>query len=135
MALVIAPLMIASYVIGLPYGPKGVAFAYSAVMTLWVIPVIAWAVHGTVISFQDILRAASYPLASVIIAVAFSLGLRPLYAQTLPPLPRLLTESVFLFVAYTAALLLFDREKSLYLNVLRGFKTHSSAEEKSLVSI
>ena len=34
MGLVIAPLMIASYVIALPYGPQGVAFAYSAVMML-----------------------------------------------------------------------------------------------------
>ena len=35
MGLVIAPIMIAGYVIGLPYGPKGVALAYSAVMLLW----------------------------------------------------------------------------------------------------
>src|SRR5439155_8460114 len=38
MALVIAPIMIAGYIVGLPYGPKGVAFAYSTVMLLWVIP-------------------------------------------------------------------------------------------------
>ena len=55
-ALVFAPSIIGGYVLGLPYGPKGVAFAYSAVMTLWVIPFIAWCVHGTVVSFRDILR-------------------------------------------------------------------------------
>ena len=33
-AMVIAPIVIVSYVIGLPYGPAGVAFAYSAGMTL-----------------------------------------------------------------------------------------------------
>jgi hypothetical protein len=49
-ALVIAPLVIAAYVIGLPYGPTGVAFAYSAVMTLWLVPHIAWCIHGTMIS-------------------------------------------------------------------------------------
>ena len=38
MGLVIAPIMILGYVLGLPYGPKGVAFAYSAVMLLWLIP-------------------------------------------------------------------------------------------------
>src|ERR1039458_7022434 len=40
MGLVIAPLMIASYVIALPYGPQGVAFAYSTVMMLWALPAI-----------------------------------------------------------------------------------------------
>ena len=50
-ALVFAPIMIAGYVIGLPYGPRGMAFGYSAVMALWVIPHIAWCVHGTVITF------------------------------------------------------------------------------------
>ena len=33
-AFVLAPLMITSYIIGLRYGPQGVAFAYSAVMVL-----------------------------------------------------------------------------------------------------
>src|SRR6266849_8906030 len=33
--LVLAPLVIGGYILGLPYGPKGVAFAYSAVMMLW----------------------------------------------------------------------------------------------------
>jgi hypothetical protein len=41
MSLVIAPGMILGYVIGLPYGPNGVASAYSVVMTLWVLPLIA----------------------------------------------------------------------------------------------
>src|ERR1039458_650536 len=50
MGLVIAPLLILAYLVGLPYGPKGVALAYSGTMLLWVVPVIAWSVHGTVIS-------------------------------------------------------------------------------------
>ena len=66
-ALVFAPIMITGYVIGLPYGPKGVAFAYSAVMTLWVIPFILWCVHGTVVSLRDILLTVSRPLASGIL--------------------------------------------------------------------
>ena len=51
MSLVITPIMILGFIIGLPYGPKGVACAYSVVMTLWLTPLIAWAVHGTEISF------------------------------------------------------------------------------------
>src|SRR5580704_10839824 len=69
-SLVFAPVMIAGYVLGLPYGPKGVAFSYSAVLTLWVIPLIAWCVHGTVVSFRDILLTVSRPLVSGIVAAA-----------------------------------------------------------------
>ena len=53
-ALVFAPIMITGYVIGLPYGPKGVAFGYSTVMILWANPHILWCVHGGAISFRDI---------------------------------------------------------------------------------
>ena len=53
--LVLAPLVMASYVVGLPYGPKGVALAYSTIMTLWVIPHLAWCVHGTGVSLKDIM--------------------------------------------------------------------------------
>ena len=48
-ALVIAPLVITAYAIGLPFGPHGVAFAYSAAMTLWLVPHILWCLHGTTI--------------------------------------------------------------------------------------
>ena len=75
-ALVFAPIMITGYVMGLPYGPKGVAFAYSAVMTLWVIPHILWCVHGTAISLRDILLAVSRPLASGIVAGGLAFGVR-----------------------------------------------------------
>ena len=71
-ALVIAPLMIASYLIGLPYGPEGVAFAYSAVMMLWVIPIIAWCVHRTMISFLGCPACCKPPLASIIPAAALA---------------------------------------------------------------
>jgi O-antigen/teichoic acid export membrane protein len=37
-AMVSAPLVITAYVVGLPYGPSGVALAYSSAMTLWLIP-------------------------------------------------------------------------------------------------
>jgi PST family polysaccharide transporter len=134
-ALVIAPLMITSYVIGLPYGPKGVAFAYSAVMTLWVIPAIAWCVHGTPISFWDILRAVSRPLASIIPAVGLAFGVGLFFGKALSPLPRLLLESAVLFISYSGVLLFVAGEKSFYLDLLRGLKGPSSIKKKDLASV
>ena len=40
-SLVFAPTMILGCMLGLPYGAAGVAFAYSAVMVLWVVPLVA----------------------------------------------------------------------------------------------
>ena len=73
-ALVFAPFMITGYVVGLPYGPKGVAFAYSAVLTLCLVPRILWCVHGTVVSLRDILLAVSGPVASAVVAAGSHLG-------------------------------------------------------------
>jgi O-antigen/teichoic acid export membrane protein len=121
-ALVFAPLIIAGYVVGLPYGPKGVAFAYSVVMMLWVIPHIAWCIHGTVISFRDILLAVSRPVASSIVAGGLALGVRLVYGHLLSPVPRLVLESAVLLVTFFGMLFFFGGQKSLYLDLLRGLK-------------
>jgi len=133
-ALVVAPVIVGGYIMGLPYGPRGVAFAYSAVMTLWVIPHIAWCVHGTAVSLRDILLAVSRPLASSIVAAALAIAVRLFYGQWLPPLPRLVLESAVLLATYLGIVIFVAGEKALYLDLLRGLKGSSSVKEKSLVS-
>jgi O-antigen/teichoic acid export membrane protein len=133
-ALVLTPLMIASYVIGLPYGPRGVALAYSGVMMLWLFPGIAWAVHGTVISFWDILRETGRPLASILPAAALAFGVHLYAGGTLPRLPNLLLENAVLFISYFAVLLFVAGQKSFYLDLLRGMKSPSTARKEDLVS-
>ena len=135
MGLIIAPIMIVSYILGLPYGPKGVAFAYSAVMMLWLIPLIAWAVHGTVVSFRDILLTVSRPLASSIVAGALAFGVRQACGQFLSPLPRLVLESGVVLVVFLGLLLFVAGQKAFYLDLLRGLRGDSSVKEKSLVSV
>jgi PST family polysaccharide transporter len=134
MNLVITPIMIAGYVVGLPYGPRGVAFAYSAVMTLWLFPLVIWALHGTVISPRDYLLTLSRPLASSIVAGALAFGVRLACGQSLSPLPRLVLECAVLLVTFAAMLLFVTGQKSFYLDLLRGLKRPSSVEEKSLSS-
>jgi O-antigen/teichoic acid export membrane protein len=125
-ALVFAPLIIGGYIIGLPYGPKGVAFAYSAVMTLWVIPHIAWCIHGTVISFRDILLAVSRPVAACSVAGGLAFGVRLVYGHFLPPLAGLALESTVLLVTFFGMLLFVMGQKFFYLDLLRGLKWSSS---------
>jgi O-antigen/teichoic acid export membrane protein len=134
MGLVIAPLLILSYLIGLRYGPAGVALAYSATMLLWLVPVIAWSVHGTVISLRDVLLAVSRPLASSFVGAALALAVRSAYGQWLSPLPRLALETTVLSVTFLGMLLFATGQKSLYLDLFRGLIAPSSAKKKSLAS-
>jgi O-antigen/teichoic acid export membrane protein len=131
---VLAVIMISGYVIALPYGPTAVAFAFSATLTLWAIPHIWWCVHGTAISFWDILVAVSRPLASGILAGALAFGARLICGQLVSPLPRLVLETGILLVTFFGTLLFVAGQKSLYLEVLRGLKGSSLAPEKISVS-
>ena len=132
-ALVFAPTLIAGYVIGLPYGPKGIACAYSAVLMLWVLPFIAWCIQGTSVSFQDILLTVSRPLVSGILAGGLAYGVRVICGRWLPPLPRLILECGVLLITFLVVLLFFVGQKSFYLDLLKTLKG-SPVEEKSLVS-
>lgn len=132
--LVLAPLVIAGYAIGLPYGPKGVALGYSVMMTLWVIPHIAWCVHGTPVSLRDILQTASRPMFSGVVAAAIAYGVQSLLAQPLSPLPRLILGTVVLLGTYVGILLYGMGQKAFYLSLLQGLMGRPSVEDRVLVS-
>ncbi len=130
MAMVMAPTMIASYFLGLPHGPRGVAFAYSAVMTLWVVPIIAWSVRGTVISIRDIFLTVGRPVASSIVAGGVAYGVQVLYSRSLAPLPGLLLETTVLLVTFIGMLLFVTGQKALYLDLFRGLRGPSTVKEE-----
>jgi O-antigen/teichoic acid export membrane protein len=134
MSLVLAPVMIAGYAIGLPYGPKGVALAYSVMMVVCAIPLIAWAVRGTVISVRDILATLSRPLLSGIVAAGLVFGLQFWYGAYLLPLPRLVLGVVLVLAAYLGMLLYVMGQKLFYLDLLRGFRTRALVEEQLVAS-
>jgi O-antigen/teichoic acid export membrane protein len=134
MSLVIAPLMIVGYILGLPYGPRGVAFAFSALMILWVVPVIVWSIRGTGIFFRDILRALIWPLAASIVAGGLAFGLRLLYGQWFSPFSRLVLETSVLFGAFLGILLFLTGQKFFYLNLLRTLTRRSPVKEDSYAS-
>lgn len=132
-ALVIAPLVITGYLIGLPYGPKGVALGYSAAMVLWIVPHIAWCVQGTAISVRDVLRIVIRPLLSSIVAAAFPLVMLLFYNHAWSPLPRLVIGLVVFGVTYLAMLLYAMGQKAFYIDLLRGLRRPSPANGEALV--
>jgi O-antigen/teichoic acid export membrane protein len=132
-ALVIAPLVITAYVAGLPFGPKGVALAYSIAMVIWIVPHIVWCVHGTVISFKDVMVAISKPVLSAAAAGAVVLPFQYLYLVQFSALLQLIAGGAVLFGVYVWMLLYVMGQKEFYLELLRGLKSRPAAVDKALV--
>jgi PST family polysaccharide transporter len=130
MSLVIAPVMILGYIIGLPYGPRGVAIAYSTVMILWLIPLIAWAVHGTEISFWDVVRTVSPPLASSVVAGGLALGAGLAFGGYWSPLARLVLEGTTLLATFMGLLMCIAGQRSLYKDLVRELIGSLSGKDK-----
>lgn len=116
--------MIAGILAGLPYGPRGVAIAYSSVMVLKVIPVSVWALHGTGVRVRAFAGALASPLAACAIAASIGFGVHRLCAPA-PLVLRLLLDVGSFGVAYLAALLTIAGEKALYLDLFRSARARA----------
>jgi O-antigen/teichoic acid export membrane protein len=119
MALVIAPVVIAGYVAGLPFGASGVALGYSVAMVLLIVPMLLWAIHGTPISFPDVVRAIRPPFVSAITATVLTFGILRLGGSSLMPLARLILGGTVLTASYLLMLLYVMGQKPFYLGVIR----------------
>jgi PST family polysaccharide transporter len=121
--LLAAPLMITGVLIGLPYGPRGVAIAYSTVMVIKVIPVVLWALHGTGFRVRDVFGALANPLAASTVAAGIAFWVHTMSAPALSPVLRLALDLGSFGAVYVAVLLLIAGEKALYLDLFRAAKS------------
>ncbi|MBI3475590.1 MAG: lipopolysaccharide biosynthesis protein [Acidobacteria bacterium] len=134
-ALALAPAMIVGYALGLHYGLTGVAVAYSIVMCLCVVPVMAWVVKGTAISLGDILSAASKPLLSGGAAAAIVFVLQLAYGPWMSQRPRLLTGVTILVVTYAGILLYVMKQKAFYIEIFRMLLNRTANSERVAASV
>lgn len=118
-ALVVTPVLILAYGLGLSHGPKGVAVGFSISIALLSAPVIMWAKLGTLISARDIFRALAPPAGSVVLGAAASVAAWSLLSSNQPALLRLVAESSVLFGVYFLVLLFVMNQKGVYLALLR----------------
>lgn len=132
-SLMLAPLLIAGYAIGLHWGPAGVAVAYSSVMALSVIPILAWAVRGTPVVLRDLLLAMGRPILSGIVAAAIAFGLQMLWGGVLSPLLRLVAGVVAVTCVYAWMLIYVMQQKQLYGEIIKGFLGKTTTEEQLVV--
>jgi O-antigen/teichoic acid export membrane protein len=124
-SLVLTPLVTIAYLIGLPYGPKGVAIAFSTVMTFWAGPHIAWGINGTVVSFRDILATIGPPLLSGIVGGAAAFAVEISWGSTLSPILRLFIGSTVLLSVYILMLLYVMGQKPLFVDLLQGLRSRA----------
>ena len=121
-SLVLAPLVIIAYLLGLPYGPKGVAFSYSAILTLWIVPHVFWCTRGTVISPLDILHAISSPFISALVSglVAYLVQIVAQYKNNV--LFNFFLESTVMLLVYTVMMMFVFSNKDMYIDLFRQLK-------------
>jgi len=122
-AFVIAPLVVAAYLIGLPYGPNGVAFAYSAAMTLWLIPHVVWSLHNTIISPWDLFLATWRPFFASIVAAAFAFAVQFYMGHLESPFLRLSLAGGVMGSVYLLIFLFVMGQKTFYFDLFRGLKS------------
>lgn len=129
-ALALMPLLIVAYLIGLPYGPAGVAAAFSTAMALWLVPLILWCLHGTVLSPKDLLLAIGKPLAAGLVAASVAVGIELLIGNRLilPAVVKLMVGGGSMFATYVVVLLFVLRQKDFYLDLIRGLKRPAASE-------
>jgi PST family polysaccharide transporter len=128
MAMVIAPLVITGYAIGLPYGAHGVALGYSIAMSLWLVPHIVWSLHGTAVSPREVFGAAAKPLVSGLVGALACFAFLVEAAGRFTPFPRLLLGATILVGVYAGVLLYAMKQKPFYVDLLRTIFKKPEAE-------
>jgi PST family polysaccharide transporter len=136
--LVLAPIVMIAYCIGLPYGPTGVALAYSIAMTLWITPHVFWCLKGTGISILDLVRVLRPPMLSGAAAAAgvFVFQMSPL-GESVGEYARLAISGGIMGGIYLFLLLFVFGQSSTYwdlLKILKKTATGGSIESETLAS-
>jgi len=118
-ALVVSPVIILGYSLGLRHGPQGVAMGFSVVMVLAFVPVILWVKHGTLITMADVFRAAAKPGVAIAGGLVTALVFAGQIGRIHQAFLRLLLESSIFFGVYLVVLLAVLRQMVVYLDLLR----------------
>jgi O-antigen/teichoic acid export membrane protein len=132
LALVLAPLVVVGCILGLPYGPNGVALGFSVAMLLWVVPHLLWSFHGTEASFREIALAIGRPLVAAGIAGVVAFAVRFSIGTGLPVIGKLAIGGLAFLAVYLGVLLFVMKQRVFYMEILRSLLGQS--RDKALVA-
>lgn len=110
---------VASFVIGLPWGPRGVAISYTLANYLVLWPWMAWAFRESPVSFGDFVSACAFPLLASATAGAGMLLLRPWLAEA--PAALQLTALLGVMALIGAGALILTRAGRRHVAMVRDF--------------
>ena len=122
LAMVISLVMICAIALGIPYGPTGVAFAFSTAMALWLVPHVIWSLKGMLVRPRDLAIAVSKPLAAALAGGVFAFVA---HAQLLGlewPIVRLGVSAIVMAVVHLGVLVFVLGEKNAYRDVFQEFR-------------
>ncbi len=117
-ALLIAPVVMLGVAAGLRGGPTGVALGFSTAMVLLIVPIIAWAKHGTGMTARDCWNAAKPPLSAGAAAGAAGWLFKLACGSALTPMPLLILGGALSLGVYAWILLIVMGQKGLYIDLL-----------------
>ena len=118
-ALLIAPVTIAGALLGVRFGPRGVALGLSTMMTILVVPVIVWARAGTTMTGRHIWEAIRCPLLAGAVAATVSIAVRLGLGTTASTLAHVALGSILIYVVYFFVLLVTLKQADLYRGLVR----------------
>jgi O-antigen/teichoic acid export membrane protein len=118
-ALFICPVMILGVLAGLRHGPTGVALGYSSALVLMMVPLVAWAKHGTGISAGDYWDCVRRPLTAGVLGGAAGWAFKIAFQGSLPTLPLLFAEISISLGLYALLLLFAMGQREMYVDLLR----------------
>lgn len=124
-ALVLSPLVICAYMIGLPYGPNGVALAFSTMMVLWLVPSVLWTFHGTNISVLEFFSAARRAFIAGGVAAIAAMIVQHFAAPIPSSILRLALGGGAMLGVYMFTMLFVMKESVFYFELLRGLRRAS----------
>lgn len=119
-------LVVASFVVGLPYGPRGVAACYSGAMLLQAVPCLWFATRGTRITLPDIGGALSAPVVSSLVAGAVAAAVSRGPAVDCSPWLRVVLAGAVFAAVYSGCLLGVFRKWSHYRRIFRELQGRKS---------
>jgi PST family polysaccharide transporter len=117
-AFLIAPIVILGVIIGMHYGPQGVALGYSSAMLLLVWPIVAWAKHGTGITAGDYWDAIKWSLFAGVIAGGLGVAFKVTYASAWPAGLVFVLGPAIVLLVYGVLLLGVMGQRAVYRDLL-----------------
>lgn len=114
--------IIASFLVGLPYGPKGVALSYSIAVVLLSIPCMHFAVRDSRIRLWDIVQVNLPTLAGGGLSAAAALAFKLTIGRQLAPLPTLAACSATVGIIHVFTVFYAFNQRGQYQSVLRELR-------------